>query len=214
MSSKLAILGAGELGIQILDLIRFTQESYTPVGFFDDTKPPGSLIQGIKVLGKINDVRSFFEKKIFDSIVLAIGYNHMAFREKLFSDLMQYVPFATLIHSTCVVHPDSFVGQGSVVYPGCIVDKGALIGHNVLLNLGATIAHDSVIGAHSFLAPRVVISGFVNIGNRCFLGSNSTIINNISVGEDVVVGAGSVVIRDVPGHCTIAGNPARMLASD
>jgi acetyltransferase-like isoleucine patch superfamily enzyme len=33
----------------------------------------------------------------------------------------------------------------------------------------------------------------------------------VRVGKQVIVGAGSVVTKDVPDHCVVAGNPARII---
>jgi acetyltransferase-like isoleucine patch superfamily enzyme len=33
----------------------------------------------------------------------------------------------------------------------------------------------------------------------------------VVIGDEVIVGAGSVVTKDVPSHCIVAGNPARII---
>ena len=37
------------------------------------------------------------------------------------------------------------------------------------------------------------------------------IIGNITIGEGATIGAGAVVVKDCPPHCTVVGNPARVL---
>ena len=52
---------------------------------------------------------------------------------------------------------------------------------------------DTYIGHHSVIGGCAIISPGIKIGNHCF------------------VGAGSVVTKDVPDHCMVAGNPARII---
>lgn len=49
------------------------------------------------------------------------------------------------------------------------------------------------------------------IGSHCFIGARSIVMPGVCVGDHAIVGAGSVVIRDVPPHCMVAGNPARVI---
>ena len=52
------------------------------------------------------------------------------------------------------------------------------------------------------------------IGSNCFIGARSIILPGVRIGDGCVVGAGSVVTKDVPQGCAVAGNPARVIASD
>ena len=49
------------------------------------------------------------------------------------------------------------------------------------------------------------------IGNNVIVGINSIILPGVKVGDHVVIGAGSVVTKDVPDHCVVAGNPAKVI---
>mgnify|MGYP002627478778 FL=1 len=49
------------------------------------------------------------------------------------------------------------------------------------------------------------------IGNNVIVGINSIILPGVRVGSHVVIGAGSVVTKDVPDHCIVAGNPAKVI---
>lgn len=49
------------------------------------------------------------------------------------------------------------------------------------------------------------------IGKRCIIGINSIIMPGVRVGDSCVVGSGSVVTKDVPDHCAVAGNPAKII---
>jgi len=54
----------------------------------------------------------------------------------------------------------------------------------------------------------------VHIGNNCVIGGHSVIMPGITIGDEVVVGIGSIVTKDVPSHCIVAGNPARIIRTD
>lgn len=210
-ATRLAIIGAGELGLQLLDLSQNATDEFDVVGFFDDTKETGTLISNIPVIGGLKDIESSFQNSYFDMIVIAIGYKHMMFRDSLFTQFYSKIPFATIIHKSCLINSSAKIKQGSVIYPGCIIDKNVTIGRNVLLNLGVTVAHDTSIGDNSFLAPRVAISGFVNVGKSCFAGTNSTIIDNLTIGNNVIIGAGAVLIDNVDNDLKVVGNPAKKI---
>ena len=54
----------------------------------------------------------------------------------------------------------------------------------------------------------------VIIGNHVWIGTRVTILKGVSVGEGFIIGAGSIVTHDVPAHCMVAGNPARVIKID
>ncbi len=49
------------------------------------------------------------------------------------------------------------------------------------------------------------------IGSNTIVGIRSIVLPGIRIGCHVVVGAGSVVTKDVPDHCVVAGNPAKII---
>ena len=51
----------------------------------------------------------------------------------------------------------------------------------------------------------------ITIGNDVWIGYNALIMPNIKVGDGAIIGAGAVVTHDVPDHCLVAGNPARII---
>ena len=210
-ATRLAIIGAGELGLQLLDLSQNATDAFDVIGFFDDTKEIGTLISGFPVIGGLKDIESLYQNSYFDKLVIAIGYKHMKFRDALFTQFYTKIPFATIIHKNCLINSTAQIKSGSVIYQGCIIDKNVIIGRNVLLNLGVTVAHDTTIGDNSFLAPRVAISGFVNVGKNCFAGTNSTIIDNLTIGNNVIIGAGAVLIDNVDNDLKVVGNPSKKI---
>ncbi|MEM9554775.1 MAG: acetyltransferase [Acidobacteriota bacterium] len=216
-ATRLAILGAGDLGRQLAHHARATG-GFTPTCFYDDTLATDpdapdarrTEVDGLPVVGPLARSTEDAHAGRFDAALLGIGYRHLAARERLFDELeVEGLPFATLVHPSCIVDPAARIGPGSVLYPGCIVDAGVTLEPNVLLNLGCVVAHDSTIGAHSFLAPGVQLAGCVEVGRRSFLGIGTVVIDHVRLGDDLRTGGGAVVVADDPGDSLLVGVPAR-----
>lgn len=101
------------------------------------------------------------------------------------------------------IHPTARVSFG------CFLDKtnpkGIHIGEESYIASGAfVLAHDYAKG----------ISGNTYIGKRCFIGVNAIVNCGIHIGDEVIVGSGSVVTKDIPSHCIVVGNPARIIRTN
>lgn len=204
---NLAIIGSGDLG----KLIAYHgQSQYDIVGFYDDFQAE-AFVEGFPVLGKISNILVDYQNKMFDELIIAIGYNHFDFREKVFNKFHGNIAFATITHSSSYVDDSCIIGPGTVILPGCTLDRNVELGSNVLLNTGVTIAHDSKIYEQSFISPGVSIAGFVKIGRRCNIGIGSMIVDNISICDDVQTGGGTVVINNLEKSGLYVGNPARFI---
>ena len=62
------------------------------------------------------------------------------------------------------------------------------------------------------IAQGVYSKGPVRIKRGAWLGFGCHILSGVTIGEGSVVGANAVVTRDVPDHCAVAGNPARIIS--
>jgi len=49
------------------------------------------------------------------------------------------------------------------------------------------------------------------IGRGVFIGARAIILKGVTIGDRAVVAAGAVVTKDIPAHCLVAGNPARLI---
>lgn len=78
------------------------------------------------------------------------------------------------------------------------------------IHIGANsyIAFDVAILAHDM--PRALYL-HTRIGKNCFIGARSVILPGITIGDHSIVGTGSIVTKNVPPHCIVAGNPARII---
>lgn len=208
--TRVAIIGAGDLGQQIAHYIR-QSNNHQVVGFYDDFAQIGEQRNGTPVLGTINELMAKSQEVLFDELLLGIGYKHIKFRRSLFEQLQPVRSFATFIHPTCTIDPDASIEAGSVLFPCVHLDRNAKIKKNVVVNIGVTVSHDSEIDSHCFVSPRVAIAGFSYIGKRCILGINSTVIDNINICEDVQIGGGTVVTRNINKPGLYVGAPARLI---
>lgn len=207
----LAIIGAKDLG-QLIAYHAITDNHFDSVVFFDDFLEKNSLVDGHKIIGKISEIEDCFNQKKFDSIIIAIGYNHLNFKKKLFAELdSKNIPFATIIHSSSYVDKSCKIGKGVFILPGCTLDRNVTIGNNTVLNTACAIAHDTEIESTCFLSPRVAIAGFTKINELCVIGINATIIDNITICSKSQIGGGSVVTKSIDDAGLYVGIPAKKI---
>lgn len=207
---RLAIIGSGDLGIQV-EWHAISTGNYSVVGFFDDTQTAGTFCGATMILGGVDDVERFFQAAEFDCLFIAIGYKHMALRAELFERFYPHIPFATIIHSSAYVDSSAKVGAGTILYPGCVVDMEASIGNNVLLNVNCTVAHHTSIDDHCFLSPAVCLAGFIRVASKVVLGSGTIVIDSITIGENIRTGAGAVVTKSIQESGLYVGIPAKKI---
>jgi len=88
---------------------------------------------------------------------------------------------------------------------GLVVNDHAVIGRGCHLRHCTTIGHKRKKDG--------TYSGSPVLGDGVDVGANVVILGEIGVGNKSVLGAGSVVTKDVPAGSTVAGNPAKVIAS-
>ena len=94
---KIAIIGSKDLGQQITHLIQNDSKTLEVVGFYDDFAEKGLSVKHVPILGKISDIETDFNNQIFDELIVAIGYQHFAFKRQVFEKFLGKIPFATYI---------------------------------------------------------------------------------------------------------------------
>lgn len=208
--NRLAIIGAGELGQQVLHYSKIDGR-YNIIGFFDDFLSVDKEIHNLPVLGRVSDVIRLYKEGLFDLLFIAIGYKHLDYKNSLYNQLKLAIPFATIIASPVYIDSTAVIGNGVIIYPGCIIDRNVVVEDNVLLNLGVLIAHDSRIGQSVFCAPRVTVSGFSEISSCCFLGTGVIVIDDVKIHPSIRIGAGSVVVSNLNLPGTYLGIPSKQI---
>ena len=91
------------------------------------------------------------------------------------------------------------------------------IGDRVMVGAGATLVDTDfhpLSATRRFEAPTDGRSAAIEIGADCFIGMHSIILKGARIGDGAAIGAGSVVTGRVDAGTVVAGNPARVIATD
>jgi sugar O-acyltransferase (sialic acid O-acetyltransferase NeuD family) len=199
------IIGAGGFGREVhmlIDQINVTSPQYKVLGFYDDSVAKGTFINGLEVLGTLQDLNEVNEPT---GVCIAIGAPKVkkAIVEKLTNSLLF---FPRLIHPSVIYGiSENAIGKGT------IITVNITIGEFVILNLGCTVGHDTVIGNYCAFMPQSNIAGEVVLGEAVYGGMGAGIINQVTVGNNVTLGAGSVVVKNIPSNCLAVGIPAKVI---
>jgi sugar O-acyltransferase (sialic acid O-acetyltransferase NeuD family) len=203
------IIGAGGHGKVVLDIIQAAGK-HRVVGFLDaDPALAGSQINGVPVLGQMNQVVRLKQQKIRGAIV-AIGDNRV--RVSYAALLAEHsVDLITAIHPAAVVANSARIGHNAVVAAGAVLAASAAVAHSAILNTGCIVDHECELEAGVHICPGALLAGRVRVGAGAFIGLGAKILPCLSIGKGSIVGAGAVVLKDVPEGVTVVGVPARML---
>jgi len=101
--------------------------------------------------------------------------------------------------------------DGLYVNSGCSLGAASRFEAFVFINRGASVGHHVEIGPFASVGPGAVVGGTVRIGKGAVIGAGAVVLPGVRVGDNAIVGAGSVVTKDVPEHCQVVGNPARIV---
>ena len=206
---KIAIIGAGGFGREIkilIDQINAIDKKFEFIGFYDDEKEKGTLINGFPILGKVLDLNLITENL---SIALALG-NPIYKKNVVKKITNSFINYETLIHPNVLMGNDEVeIGKGVIICAGNIITCNIIIKDYVTLNLACTIGHDSILEDFVSLMPGTNVSGDVVLEEGVYVGTGAKIINQVSIGKNSVIGAGSVVSKSLPENCTAVGVPAK-----
>lgn len=206
----IVIIGAGGLGREVAWMIQLINKEsllYRLLGFYDDVVPKDTTINGIKVLGKVEELNQI---SINLAVVIAIG--DPGVRELIFHRLKNpNIQFPVLIHPRCDVGQEEYnlIGKGTIICAGTTITTNVTIGEFVLVNLHCTIGHDVVIGNFTSLMPDVNLSGHVNLGSGVLAGAGAVVLPLLNVEDKVKIGAGAVVTQSIRSNVTVVGVPAK-----
>jgi sugar O-acyltransferase (sialic acid O-acetyltransferase NeuD family) len=212
LKEKIAIFGAGDLGREILVLIRqinIDVDSWDIIGFFDDNEKTGTIIKGIKIIGTLEDLKVWKEPL---NVVFAIAEPEL--KNKLVAQITNpNIIYPVLIHPGVENHEfqNISVGEGSIICAGNILTNDIRIGAHVLVNLSCTIGHDCIISNYCSIMPGVNISGKVVLEEGIYIGTGAVVINYVTIGEYATIGAGATVIDDIESRSVAVGTPARII---
>lgn len=206
----LIIFGASGFGREVawlVERINKVEKAWNLLGFMDDNDEiQGKVINGYKVLGKVEDIIKYPEAYF----ICAVGASKI--REKIISKMTIINPnvkFGTVIDPSVEMSNFVNIGEGSIICAHTIITVNIQIGKHVIINLDCTIGHDAKIKDFTTLYPSVNVSGITDIGYAVELGTGTQIIQGKAIGDYSIVGAGAVVVKDIPSKCTAVGSPAK-----
>lgn len=209
--ASLVIIGAGGHGIEVASYCE-GRDDVRLLGFIDEARPRGRR-ENAQVLGGFDALRRICEDARSGPVhyITAVGDNatRKALVEKLTALGLANLRPWTLVHSTAFPGVRVAIGEGTCLAPHSLATTAARIGAHCILNVNASVSHDCVIGDFCNLNPGSVVCGNVTLGEGCYVGAGAVIKERITVGPWTTVGAGAVVVRDLPGHVTAKGVPAR-----
>jgi len=205
---RVLILGAGGHGRVVLDIL-FQQAQHRVVGFLDNNADVHSRrIDGIPVLGAVDDLSAIAAQQNADSVIVAIGDNGV--RRGLARQVDGVgLELINAIHPSAALAHNATLGRNVVIAAGVVVCAHCQIGDSVILNTGCIVDYQTMIGEGTHICPGVRIAGRVKVESGVFVGIGATVIPKVTLGCEAIVGAGAVVIEDVPALATVVGVPAR-----
>lgn len=211
---KLIIVGGRGNGLTVASLVedinREEPLSWALLGFFNDSDPIGTVLNGYPVLGRPEDMVKYKDVFFVYAPLLAMPYGKPN-AERLEKMGLPPERFATLIHPSAWIATHTQIGHGVVIMPMAHVRQNTVIGNHVTLLCGSSVGHDSTVADYSYLGHSVVIGAQVKLEKGAYLGTSVTTLERVTLGEWCLVGIGAVVIRDVPPWAVVAGNPTRYI---
>lgn len=207
---NIVIYGAGGFGREtslLIDQVNRQSARWKVLGFCDDGKTKGEVIDRLPVLGGINYLKETREDL---SVVIAIA--DPGVREKIKQQLIHSrLDFPTLVHPSVAISESCSIGEGSIICSDVVMTVNVTIGSYAIINLKCTLGHDCVLGDFSSLMPAVNVSGNVRLGRGVYVGAGAILLQGVSIGDRSVVGAGAVVNKSFEREKRIMGVPARAI---
>ena len=213
MSKKLLLFpfgGNARESLMSVFAINAKREEWDIVGFMDDDPSRhGKLCCGIKVLGGREIVNDFP-----DAFVLAVPGSPTSYlrRKDIIGRLgIDETRFATIIHPSVQIAPDSIVGYNTLIMPNVVITCGVRIGNHCIILPNTVVSHDSAIDDYCCFGSNISISGSVRIGSSCYIGSGTKVREDVSIGAGTLVGLGSNVISNIEAGVVAVGSPAKVI---
>jgi sugar O-acyltransferase (sialic acid O-acetyltransferase NeuD family) len=207
---KLAIFGAGGFGrdvTMVIDQINELKGQWEMIGFYDDGREKGEIINDYVVLGGIEELN-----KVDYPLGLVIAIGNPLIKRKVHNSITNSeIFYPNLIHPNVIMGNKKFlsIGEGCIIGPGNILTVNISLGSHVFLSVFCSVGHDTIIKDYASFMPGVNISGDVLINECVYVGTGSKIVNQIEIGREAFIGAGSLVSKSLPEKCTAVGIPAR-----
>lgn len=109
--------------------------------------------------------------------------------------------------------------SGHLILDGGFINEGGTItcASEIRIGKGANIAREAVIrdyDGHYIEDVNYRTAKPVWIGDNVWIGYRAMILKGVTIGNGSIVAANAVVTKDVPPHCIVAGNPAKVIRNN
>ncbi|RCK74153.1 MAG: 4-amino-6-deoxy-N-Acetyl-D-hexosaminyl-(Lipid carrier) acetyltrasferase [Anaerolineae bacterium] len=192
------IFGGGGHGKSLIELIRASGQ-HAIAGIIDDIKPLGSLILGVPVIGRSQDLPRFYQNGYRLMINAVGGIGDISQRVSVFErGRSAGFSFPTVIHPTAFVEGSAALGEGAQLFPHAYLGSDARLGFGVIINTGAIVSHDCEVGDYVNLSPGAILAGEVKVGEATLIGMGVTVNLRVKIGAHCRIGNGATIKQDVP----------------
>lgn len=201
---KLAIIGYGEMGIELYNLIVSSEmkNEYSDVFYVDFEEDK---------LHKVMAESDFFETDRSESeILIAMGEPSMR-RLVALKYEREGFKMGSFIHPMSIISGNTRLGEGCIVLPFAYMAPNTVIGKNTLLHSGCRIENDCTIGDNCFVGGNSYVGAKTKIDNTCFIGPNAVLRDGLKIGHDSIIGMGAVLTKSVEVNSVYYGNPAKKI---
>ena len=208
MENPVLIFGAGDLGVQALDIFRRNQ--VLVYGLLDDKKElQGQEYGDVSVLGNTDD--SNFVNIVGDKCEAFVAIGERSVREKLVETLVEdrkTMP-VNAIHDTAIISEMAEIGHGNLIAARVTIGPKSKVGSQCLVQTAAVLDTWVQVGNYVTIGSGAIINDRVKIADGAYIGSGAIIVAGTEIGKNARIGAGSVVVENVPAKATYFGNPAK-----
>ena len=186
---RIAILGSALSGGagQIIEVLMNSAEQYPVLILDNDPNAKGKDVFGVNVVGSTNDLIDYWNKKMFDEAIIAIGGDLLE-RKKIFDILIENkIEVANIIDDSVKFGLNVKMGMGNVILNNTYIGNNVIIGDNNYILNHCSVQHDSKIKNHNYFATNVVIGAKVKIGDlnrfkiKCALETNVIVENSNTI---------------------------------
>lgn len=207
------IFGAGGLGREIYDTLLTLNAGtagsaarFNLLGFIDEVKTPGVLVNGVPVLGGA-DVLTALRGRV--GVILGIA--DAAVRKKLHQHYRAEFAFPNIIHPSAFVSGFATLGEAILLQSNCIVAANARIGDGVMMNAHSGVGHDAEVEDYCSIMSYCDLAGGSKLGTLSFVGTGAKVIPSTSIAAESYLCAGAVVFKSVVEKSKLMGNPAKII---
>jgi sugar O-acyltransferase (sialic acid O-acetyltransferase NeuD family) len=208
---RIVVLGGPGDGLSVAEAVHCAAAAGQRVvlaGFLNDAMSRGERLQGVPVLGRLDDWRELDDDIQFVPAIQKV--KDMPRRVQRVERLgIPDERWGIVIHPAAVVSSDVEIGIGSFVLSCATIQPAARIGRFAGVRAGAMLGHHCVIGDHTYVGPNATMCGRSVLHDAAHLGPGAVLMDSRVMGRYSLAGIAAAVTRDVPEYEIVFGNPAR-----